>query len=290
VSTPSTSATELKADCVVYDSDPQLSHPVRFFGNMGSDLGRSWWLTGQLLRQNLRARYRFSILGYLWLFAVPLSIAAVWIFLHRSGIISLGPTSAPYPAYVIAGLFLWTGFLRMLNSPIQQLNASRHFLAKISFPWETIVLAAWAEALLEFAVFLMVLIGVLRVSGLHAIVPILSSIPVVLGLFALGGALGLLLSPLGLLYEDVQRAIGVITYGLFFLTPIVYPPPTTFPAVLTVKLNPVAVLLVTSREIMTSVPVSHPQWALTVSFGVLVLLMLAWVVFRLAIPHLISKL
>jgi len=275
---------------MIYDSDPQLAHPRRFVGILIADLRRSWWLTGQLLGQSLRAKYRTSRVGYLWLFASPLAIAAVWIFLHRSGIVSLGSTTAPYPVHVISGLFLWTVFLRMLNSPLQQLTASRHVLAKINFPWEALVFAGWCEALLEFFVFMAVLMGVMAAFGMSPVIPVLASIPATTVLLLLGAALGLLLAPLGLLFEDVPKAVAIVTYGLFFLTPVIYPPPTTMPGLLTLELNPIGILLVTSREVMTSSSVTHPQLALATTVGAFVLFIVSWVIFRLSVPHLVSKL
>ena len=275
---------------VIYDAEPQLSHPSRFFGSLVTDLRRSAWLAGELLKQSLRAKYRTSVLGYFWLFAPPLAIAGVWIFLHRSGIVSLGHTTAPYPVHVIAGLFLWTGFLRMLNAPLQQLAASRHLLAKISFPWEALLLAGWGEALVEFAVFLVVLMGVLAAFGMDPVVSVLRAMPSTAALLLLGCALGLLLTPIGLLYEDVPRAIGIVMYGLFFLTPVIYPPPSTMPGLLTLEVNPIGILLVTSREVMTSSPVTHLQLTMFAAAGAIVLFLISWIIFRLSVPHLVSKL
>jgi lipopolysaccharide transport system permease protein len=274
----------------INDADPQLAHPRRFLAGLLFDIRRSGWLTGQLVRHGLRGRYRGSILGYLWLFAAPLAMAAVWIFLHRSGVVSFGETTAPYPVYVVAGLFLWTGFLRMLNSPFQQLNGARGMLARINFPWEALIVAGWVEVLVDCAVFYVLLAGILAAFGMDFLAPLAASIPATLALLVLGAAAGLLTAPFGLLYDDIPRAIGLFTYGLFFLTPIVYPPPSTMPGALTVTINPVGILLVTSREMITSAPVSYPLAALAAATGAVLLLASAWIVFRVATPHIVSKL
>jgi len=54
--------------------------------------------------------------------------------------------------------------------------------------------------------------------------------------------------------------------------------------------NPVAVLLVTSRELLTSAPVSHPGLFAVYAAGTVALFMLAWLVFRLSEPHLVTRL
>jgi ABC-type polysaccharide/polyol phosphate export systems, permease component len=84
--------------------------------------------------------------------------------------------------------------------------------------------------------------------------------------------------------------MGIATFLLFFLTPVVYPAPTTMPGMLTLLLNPVGVLLVTSRALMTSSDVSHAGLAVAAGVGSLFLFGLAWLMFRLSAPHLVSRL
>jgi lipopolysaccharide transport system permease protein len=273
----------------VYDSDPQLAHPGRFFRRLRSDLTGSFWLTRQLLRQNIRTRYSTSALGYLWLLAAPLATAAVWLFLHRARIVSVGETSSSYPVHLIAGLFLWTAFLRMLNAPFQQINASRHVLSRVSFPWEAMVLASWLEAMLEFGVFLVVLGSIMAVYG-HNVLLIIPALPFCLLLMMLGGAGGLAIASLGILFDDAPRAASIATYGLFFLTPVIYPAPETYPAALTVIANPVGSLLVAARDVMTGVPLTHPTAVLGWSIATIVLFLFSAIVFRVSVPHLLSKL
>ncbi len=274
---------------LVNDSSPELSHPGRFFRRALSDLRVSCGLSVRLLSVSLRARYRQSIFGYLWLLATPASIAAVWIFLRRAGVITTGSLPIPYAVYVTTGVFLWTLFLRMLNAPLQQLQSNRFVLSKIGFPWESLLIAGWGEVIVEAVVFLIVLAAVYVVFGM-GLINLIVAIPLVAVLLSLGAAIGLVTAPLGILYDDVPRALNVATYLLFFLTPVVYPPPTSMPGLLTVVANPISVLIVTSREIMTAQPVTFPALATSVAVCSLIVLVLGWIVFRLAVPHLVSKL
>lgn len=254
-----------------------------------ADLSAASALSRRMLALNLRARYRTSVLGYLWLLATPVAIASVWIFLHRSGLVFFGDTRVPYPVHVTTGVLLWTAFLRMLNAPLQHLQSSRSILSKIGFPWEALLLSGWGEVLIETVVFLMVILVVYVAFGL-SLIPIVTALPIVAVLLLLGAAIGMLLAPLGLLYEDVPRATSVATYLLFFLTPIIYPVPSEMPALVTVLANPVAILLVTAREVMTAAPVSHTVAAIAAGAGAVMLFLASWITFRLSMPHLVSKL
>ena len=69
----------------------------------------------------------------------------------------------------------------------------------------------------------------------------------VIALIVLGTMIGLLLTPIGMLYQDVGRALGS-TQALFCLTPIIYPVPHATWAAMLIKINPVTPLLQSTRD------------------------------------------
>ncbi len=75
----------------------------------------------------------------------------------------------------------------------------------------------------------------------------------------------------------------------FFVTPIVYPVPTKWPASLLATLNPVTPLLDTTRSWIALGPVSPSTGFFAVTAGTFVLFLVAWLLYRLAIPHFISR-
>jgi lipopolysaccharide transport system permease protein len=111
----------------------------------------------------------------------------------------------------------------------------------------------------------------------------------VLALIALGLMIGIVLAPAGVLYQDIGRGLTIITTLWFFLTPVVYPPPTTWPASLLAQLNPVSPLLITTRELLTTGAVSQPANFVLVTGMALVLMLPGWVLYRVAMPHLIER-
>ena len=110
-----------------------------------------------------------------------------------------------------------------------------------------------------------------------------------LSVIALGLMIGLLLAPLSLLYGDIQKGLALLTSLWFFMTPIVYPPPTQWPASLFAKINPASPLIITTRQWMTTGEFSHITGFLIVACSSLVLLLAAWIVYRVAMPHLIER-
>lgn len=240
----------------------------------------------ELFVRNMVARHRNSQLGYLWLILSPLVLAGAWIFLKRSGNFNIPDSNIPYEPYVVTGVFLWQGFSRQLNCSLSHLSASRHLFSKYHFSWEAIVLAGWAEAIVEFALSMGVLMVVLRLIGFCPLWAILFSLPLMASLLLLGSGIGLLLAPIGLLYEDIGRGIGLCLQLMFFLIPIVYPMPTEGIGKLVVEWNPVAVLLVAARETLLIGQVSMPFQAIMSSLISMGVAILALGFLRLARPHL----
>ena len=111
----------------------------------------------------------------------------------------------------------------------------------------------------------------------------------VFSLILLGLSFGLLLTPLGILYNDVGRSIAIGTQAWFFLTPVIYPVPQASWAAKLVNLNPVTPLLQTTREWLTTGQSSQLSGFLWVTGISLVFLFIGWVFYRISMPHLISR-
>lgn len=273
----------------VYSPDSELLNLGKLLRGMGGDLLASRELAWRLLVRNISAQYRQSLLGYAWAFIPPLFTSLIWIFLSSQRILGIGDTGMPYPVFVIIGTVLWQTFTEALNSPMQMVNDSRSMLTKINFPREALILTGLGQVLTNFAIRALLLVAVLV---WFQIPPHSSLVLAPLGILALvcmGTAIGLLLTPLGMLYQDVGRAVGFGTQALFFLTPIIYPVPNATWAATLIRLNPVTPLLQTTRDwLVTGQATQLYMFAWVTGISVL-LLITAWLLFRISMPHLISR-
>ena len=116
-------------------------------------------LAWRLFLRDVRAQYRQSILGYVWVFIPPLVASLPFIFLSSQGVMNIGETPIPYPAYAIIGTTIWQVFSDSMNAPLRAVLAARSMLARINLPREAILLSALAQVALGFAVRLVLLAG-----------------------------------------------------------------------------------------------------------------------------------
>ena len=278
---------------VVYSAESQLRTPARFAADAWMDLRVAPRLAWCLFLHTLRAHYRRSWLGYFWLLAPPLATTATWVYLNSVRLLNVGPTETPYTVYVLTGTVLWQVFADAINSPLQQLTNARAILTKSRVPHEALLLAGLIEVLFNFAVRMLVLMPVLVWFGPHLRLTLegLALAPLgVAALLLLGFAVGLLLAPFGLLYQDVPRGLTLAVGCWFFLTPVIYPWPTSGRAALLARLNPVAPLLEASRGWLTTGGTALTREFVLVVALTLPVLLTAWLLQRIARPHVVARL
>lgn len=275
---------------VRYSAAPQLLDPAAFVSESWRDLRLAPAVAWLLFVRHTQAGYRRHLLGYLWLALPGLATTLVWVALHQASVLQVGRTTLPYPVFVLTGITLWQLFLDAVNAPLQRLSGARAILTKSRIPHEAFLLAAVIDVLFSFGVRLLILVPVFawfRVapSGSLLLAPLGAA-----ALLVLGTAIGLSLTPAGLLYPDVARAITMLSGLLFFLTPVLYPLPQAGPASVLRLWNPVAPLLTTTRQWLTGGSPQPVQGAAGVALGALALLAAAWLSYRLARPHLMARL
>ncbi len=273
----------------VYSPESQLLNPRRLLGRMFGDLKACRFLAWRLFVRNMAAQHRQTVLGYLWLLLIPVVQTLVWVFLNSQKIINVGVTDIPYPAFVLTGTLLWQGFAEALQSPIQRVQESKAMLTKIHFPHEAILLAAMGQVMVNFGIRLVLMFAVYLWFGVPLTTSILLAPLGILAMMAFGMMISLLLMPLAMLYGDVQRMLVVAVSIWFFVTPVIYPAPDGGLAALVTKLNPVTPLLVTTRQWLTGGDLTHLGGFIFVVVATLILSIFGWIVYRLAMPHLVER-
>lgn len=276
-------------DRIKITAKSRLRHPLQLWQEMWRDLLASRELAWQLLVRDIKAQYRQSFLGIFWAFIPPIVTAAGFTLASDAKVLNVGATEFPYPAYVMFSVSLWQTFIEALNAPIQGIAKAKPMLAKINFPREAIILAKLGEVFFNFGIKLILIIGLFIFFKMPVTGSVLLAPLGLIQLVMLGTMIGLLLAPLGVLYQDVSRGLLMLTGVWLFLTPVVFPMPQQGLFARLVAWNPVTPLLVTTRELATTgILTQVPQFWL-VSILSLVGLLLAWVVYRLAMPILVER-
>ncbi|WP_416675834.1 ABC transporter permease [Egbenema bharatensis] len=275
---------------VIYTPESLLRHPLRLFEAMGRDLLASRELAWRLMVRDLSTQYRQSLLGVFWAFVPPIVTAAGLTIASNANVLNVGETEIPYPAFVMFGMTLWQTFVESVTGPIQAVVTSRPMLAKINFPREALMLSRIGQVFFNFGIKLILIVALFLWFQIPVTWTVLLAPVALIHMIALGTCVGLLLTPIGALYEDVSRGLTLGMGAWLFFTPVIYPPPQEGLFALLVRLNPVTPLLVTTRELAAEGgQISDPQGFWIASAIAIVGLLISWLVYRVTMPFVIER-
>lgn len=181
------------------------------------------WL---LVKRDVVAVYKQTILGPVWFFIQPIFTMAVYILVF--GLIAdLGTDGVPMPLFYLSGVILWSYFSTMLTTTGSTFITNQALFSKVYFPRVIVPLSLLysngLKFLIQFALFLAVYVYYL-IDGQVSIGSHWYLLPLSVVLMALQGlAGGLIVSALATRYRDVNFLVKFGVDLLRYATPIVYP-------------------------------------------------------------------
>lgn len=250
----------------------------------------SRFLSKQLASRDIKAQYRQSYFGILWAFITPLTTAFVWIFLNQSGIIALTDTGVPYPVYAFTGTIIWSIIIDAINAPMQSTNGARTILTKINFPKEALIVSGIYKLLFNSLIKIVLIIIFLVIYGV-SFQSILLLFPLALiGLIFFGTTIGLLLTPIGLLYNDVGKLIALVMRFIMYAAPVVFVIPSTGFMKTVMEWNPFTPLVTVTRGLLVGSPIIYLDYYLWILIVSIPLFFVVLIIYRISIPVIAERL
>src|SRR5215475_603087 len=107
-------------------------------------------LIQSLVARELKARYRGSVLGFVWSFINPLLLLLVYSFVFTTVIPNRTEGVQPYALFMFCGLLPWTWFSSSLSEAAGSLIASGNLIKKVLFPAEILPLVTVLANMVHF--------------------------------------------------------------------------------------------------------------------------------------------
>lgn len=213
-------------------------------------------LVWTLVQRELRARYRGSVLGFLWSLINPLLLLGVYslvfgLILKRGDLVEV----EPYGVFLVTGLFPWIWVSTSLLEGCSSLTGNSALIRKAVFPVEVLPAVAVVSNLIHFLLALPIVALALIVGRLLGY-PIAGwtfvLLPLVLVIEAVMVAgLVFALSAVNVHFKDVRDLLGNVLVLLFFLAPIIYTLSDIPPELARlVQLNPLTWFTVAIQDIL----------------------------------------
>jgi ABC-type polysaccharide/polyol phosphate export permease len=174
----------------------------------------------ELVKRDLRVRYKRSVLGFAWTMLNPLLMMIVTTIIFSS-IFRFAVHN--YPTYMLAGQVLWGFFASATIAANSSLLASAALSRRVYVPWALFPLATVSSAVVNLLLALAPLFLLALASGVEftwSLVCLPLSL-VLAFLFTFGVAL--LLASSSVFFHDTIHMYQVVVSAWMYLTPIFYP-------------------------------------------------------------------
>lgn len=244
----------------------------------------------QLFKRDFLAVYKKSFLGITWLFLSPIVGIVSWVFMNAAGVLNPGTVGIPYPAYVLLSTSIWGLFMGFYSAAESTLGAGSGFIVQVKYPHEALLLKQTAQHLANFTISFVTNIVFLLAFGVIPHWKIIFFPFLILPLFFLGSGLGLMISVIGVVAQEVKSVVNILLGFLVFLTPVIYSPDFNNPLLQKiVKWNPLSYMIGAVRDTIIYGKIDHfDRFFLSSVFSLLVFL-LSWKLFFVSEDKVIEK-
>jgi lipopolysaccharide transport system permease protein len=278
----------------VYTPESPLRNPIQLIFTIFADIWRTRELINILFVRDLKAADRQSYLGYIWILLPPIASTAAWYYMTSQKLISVSSTPIPYPAFVMIGQIMWGTFTSAFHAPKSGFGAGCGIFMKLKVPPEAFIANSMAKIVFDLVVKTILIVAVfaifwseLTLSWTVFLVPLGLAVTMLFG-----ASLGLMMIPIGTLYSDVGRVVGMIMPFLMYTTPVIFPLAEGDGLAATLmRWNPLSPLIEVTRSWLTQ-GTADPNMVM----GLLILIPVSLIIgivglimVRVAMPHLIVR-
>lgn len=174
-----------------------------------------------LAMRDVKLRYKQTALGIIWVVLQPLVAALIFAIIFGR-FANLPSSGVPYLPFVFAGMLPWNLFSGALQRAGNSLISDSRLISKVYFPRMAIPVASSAAVLIDFAVALAVMFGLLLFYGIPLTANLLALPLLLLLTLLISVGVSLFLSALNVYYRDFMYALPFVVQVWMYATPVVY--------------------------------------------------------------------
>lgn len=178
-------------------------------------------LLANLVRKELKVKYKNSALGFAWSLLNPAMLMVVYTIVFQ---VVLQAGIPYFPIYLLSGLLAWNLFSSSLSGGTNSITGNHTLVNKVYFPREILPLAAVGANCVHFLLQATVLLATIAISPVDFDLAWLwMVIPAILVLLILASALSILLAAINVYARDTQHLLELSLLAWIWMTPIIYP-------------------------------------------------------------------
>ncbi|MBY0163293.1 ABC transporter permease [Cytobacillus firmus] len=205
-------------------------------------------LLKNLTSNELKLKYKNSVLGLLWSYIYPIMMIVIYTFAFK---VILRMTIENFALFVFVGLIPWNFVQSSISQSTNSIINNQSLVKKIYFPRAIIPISIVNANFLTLLISHLILFGAMYFYD----VPIKLSILILpilwIILYFIVTGLSLLLSSITVKYRDISHIVDVIFMAWFYLTPVIYSlsmVPDPYNSI--IQLNPITNLIELFRTVL----------------------------------------
>lgn len=173
-----------------------------------------------LVRREVRQRYRASAFGMLWTLINPLVVVGAYWFVFRF----VFPTSAnaPFALFLFVGLTTWSFFMGGSQAAASSLVANANLVTKVRVPRALVPVSTMTAQWVTATIMLGLSVILCAFFGHGDRITWIAIPPILIMLCLLTAGFGLILSVVNVYFRDIEHILAALALPWFFLTPILF--------------------------------------------------------------------
>lgn len=174
------------------------------------------------VKKELTARYKKSVLGFLWTFINPLCQIIIYTLVF-SYILDMRASIENFPIFLIVALIPWLFFSSSITAGSMIIVSQQDMVKKIYFPREVLPISYVTSGFVNMLFCFIIVFLAIALFGIGFNFQALLFLPIMMILeYALTLGLTLIVSACTVYLRDLEHILGVLMQAWIYLTPIMY--------------------------------------------------------------------
>jgi ABC-2 type transport system permease protein len=240
------------------------------------------YLLIELIKKDIKLKYRNSVLGIVWTLLEPLLtmivLTVVFTEIFEKSIVN-------FPIYVLTGRLLYGFFSGGTRSALKAVRNNSSMIRKVYVPKYIYPLASTISSFIIFLISLIVLVGVGLVQKVTPTVYLFGALVPVAALLLMTIGIGFILATMEVFFRDTEYLWGVLLMIIMYVSAIFYPAEkllnsSTIWKQWLVRYNPLYAVIANFRNAVFGVPLDSFYTWYSLIFGVASLIIGTLVFYR----------
>ena len=235
-----------------------------------------------LVRKDLRTRYKGSFFGFLWTFINPLLQLLVYTAIFST---IMRVNIDKYHMFLFVALLPWIFFSNSILLSTNAIVGNKDLIKKVYFPRIVLPISVVMSGLINLLFGFIIVILALLITGVGITAAIIYLPVVTIVAFVMTLGFSLLFSSLNVFFRDLEHILGIVTMAWFYFTPVLFSVDMIPPSFMKVFfLNPMTPIILSFRDVLYYG--QAPDWRM---LGISLLIGLLLVLFGSQVFHMLEK-